>query len=85
MERTGDDHVPLTQERLAALLGVGRSYASKVINNFKREKILEPRRGMLCVIDIQALEAKSCQCNGLVKAHFETVLKGVYPTDGDHA
>jgi hypothetical protein len=84
MERTGDDHVPLTQERLAALLGVGRTYASKVINNFKRENILEPRRGMLCVVDIAGLEAKSCPCNGLVKAHFETVLKGVYPTNGDH-
>ena len=85
MERTGDDHVPQTQERLAALLGVGRSYASKVINDFRREKILEPRRGMLCVTDRQALQAKSCQCNELVKAHFETVLKGVYPTDGDGA
>jgi hypothetical protein len=83
MERTGDDHVPLTQDRLAALLGVGRTYASKVINNFKREKILEPRRGMLRVVDSRALEAKSCDCNGLVKAHFETVLKGVYPTEED--
>jgi len=83
MERIGDDHVPLTQDRLAALLGVGRTYASKVINNFKREKILEPRRGMLRVTDIQALEAKSCRCNELVKAHFETVLKGVYPTEDD--
>ena len=85
MDRTGDDHVPLTQERLATLLGVGRSYASKVINNFKREKILEPRRGMLCVTDPQALQVKSCQCNELVKAHFATVLKGVYPTDDDGA
>jgi hypothetical protein len=83
MERTGEDSVPLTQDRLAALLGVGRTYASTVINNFKREKILEPRRGLLCVVDPDALKAKSCECNELVKAHFEIVLKGVYPDESD--
>ena len=37
MERTGDAVVPLTQEQLAAMLGVGRSYASRVIQTFRRE------------------------------------------------
>jgi hypothetical protein len=81
MERTGTAVVPLTQEQLAAMLGVGRSYASRVIQSFRREGILQTRRGSLLVTNSEALAAKSCLCNEQVKAHFETVLSGVYPTD----
>lgn len=81
MERTGDNIVPLTQEQLAAMLGVGRSYASRVIQTFRREALLETRRGSLLVMNRDALAAKACLCNEQVKAHFETVLSGVYPAD----
>src|SRR5579871_4804100 len=70
MERTGDAEVPLTHEQLAAMLGVGRSYASRVILTFKAERILETRRGALVVRNLEALKAKSCLCNEAVKAHF---------------
>jgi DNA-binding transcriptional regulator YhcF (GntR family) len=81
MERTGDAIVPLTQEQLAAMLGVGRSYASRVIQALRREGILQTRRGSLVVTNADALVAKSCLCNEQVKGHFETVLSGVYPTE----
>src|SRR3954451_19186943 len=46
MERTGDsDAVPLTHEQLATLLGVGRSYASRVLQAFKADEVLDTRRG----------------------------------------
>lgn len=80
MERTGTDVVPLTHEQLASMLGVGRSYTSRVIQVFKSEGILETRRGSVVVRDYKALNARSCLCHDSVKAHFETVLKGVYPT-----
>lgn len=81
MERTGDHVVPLTQEQLAAMLGVGRSYASRVIQVFRREGILETRRGSLVVKNFEALAGKACLCNDSVKTHFERVLRGVYPAD----
>jgi hypothetical protein len=81
MERTGDLIVPLTQEQLASMLGVGRSYASRVIQTFRRDGLLETRRGSLLVTNKEALAAKACLCNEQVKGHFETVLSGVYPTD----
>ena len=80
MERTDDDGVvPLTHEQLATLLGVGRSYTSRVIQTFKVEGILETRRGAILVRNPEALRSRSCLCNEAVKGHFEEVLRGVYP------
>lgn len=81
MERTGDHQVPLTHEQLAAMLGVGRSYATRVLLTFKAENVLETRRGALVVRNLEALKAKACLCNEAVKNHFEVVLEGVYPAD----
>ena len=81
MERTdGEDAVPLTHEQLATLLGVGRSYASRVLQTLKVEGILETRRGTILVRDRAALQARACLCNESVKNHFEEVLRGVYPS-----
>jgi hypothetical protein len=80
MERTdGEEVVPLTHEQLATLLGVGRSYTSRVIQTFKAEGILETRRGSILVRNPDALRVRSCLCNEAVKTHFEEVLRGVYP------
>jgi hypothetical protein len=81
MERTdGDDVVPLTHEQLATLLGVGRSYTSRVIQTFKAEGVLETRRGSILIRNRDALRIRACLCNEAVKNHFEEVLRGVYPT-----
>lgn len=82
MERTdGNGTVPLTHEQLATLLGVGRSYASRVIQTFKAEGVLETRRGAILVRNAEALRMRACLCNEAVKNHFEEVLRGVYPTE----
>ena len=80
MERTdGDDVVPLTHEQLATLLGVARSYTSRVMQIFRAEGVLETRRGSILVRDREALQKRACRCNESVKNHFEEVLSGVYP------
>lgn len=78
-ERIGSDLIPLTHEQLAAMLGVGRSYTSRVIQTFKAEGVLETRRGAILIRNHEALAARSCLCNKAVKNHFEEVLRGVYP------
>jgi DNA-binding transcriptional regulator YhcF (GntR family) len=82
MERTdGEKVVPLTHEQLATLLGVGRSYTSRVMQTFKAEGVLETRRGSILVRNREALRKRACVCNEAVKNHFEEVLRGVYPTE----
>ncbi|MBB4042081.1 hypothetical protein GGR34_003766 [Microvirga flocculans] len=80
IDRTGDHDVPLTQEQLAAMMGVGRSYVSRVIQTLKRRHLLETRRGGVRVRDLDRLEALSCGCNDALRRHFDQVLAGVYPT-----
>ena len=79
VDRTGRSSITMTQEQLASMMGIGRSYASRVIQRFKREGLLRTRRGGLEVLDQDHLLDHACSCNELVRNHFETVLAGVYP------
>lgn len=83
IDRTGESEIALTQEQLAGLLGVGRSYVSRVIQRLKADKVVEARRSRLIVGNRAALERLSCDCNLLVRRHFDDVLRGVYPRDSD--
>lgn len=79
IDRTGDHHVPLKQDQMASLLGVGRSYVARIIGNLKSRNILESRRGSLVIHDVDGLKGLACNCNDLVRQHFDEVLHGVYP------
>jgi hypothetical protein len=79
LSRTGDKELRLTQEEVAEMLGVGRSYVSRVLRTFKARGILDLRRERIVVHDERKLRAVSCGCDLLVGAHFDTVLTGVYP------
>jgi hypothetical protein len=82
IDRTGSDVVPLHQQGLASLLGVGRSYTSRVLQTLKSDGVVDLRRGQIAVQDKDELALRSCGCNDTVKAHFDVVLRGVYP-DGN--
>lgn len=79
MDRTGRHDVTLTQEQLAAMLGVGRSYLSRVFRELRDDGVIETRRGRIIVHKTNRLRSIACECNAAVNRHFEAVLKGVYP------
>lgn len=79
-DRTGGPEVRLTQEELSAMLGVGRTYVSRVLNGMRAAGVLETRRGRLAITDPTRLAAQACGCQAAVKRHFAEVLAGVYPT-----
>jgi len=83
LDRIGSDKVPLTQEQLGGLLGVGRSYVSRVLLRLRDEGLIESRRGRIVVKRRLQLEAHACGCNTAVREHFDTVLCGVYPSDSE--
>jgi len=79
-ERIGRNDISMTQEQLASMMGIGRSYASRVVQRFKSDGLVRTRRGGIEVTDAHNLSQRACSCNELVKQHFETVLAGVYPS-----
>ena len=79
MDRMQSQILPMTQEQLAGMLGVGRSYISRVIQTMKTDRIVKTSRGALIVADAEALRRRACACNDAVRSHFDAVLKGVYP------
>ena len=81
-ERTGNDVVPFTHEELAAMLGAGRSHTTRVLQAFRSLGVIETRRGSVLVREQAALRKLACNCNELVKSHFDEVLAGVYPNGG---
>ncbi len=80
MERTGNHHIPLTQEQISAMIGVGRSYISRVLQLLKARNLLSTRRGSMIVTDLDGLRRLACGCNAAIRRHFDEVLKGIYPT-----
>lgn len=82
VDRTGENRIPLTQEQLAGMLGVGRSYVNRIIRSFRERGLVETRRGSLHVQDTKGLGRLACTCNADVRRHFDQVLKGVYPGIG---
>src|SRR5258707_15539762 len=79
IERTeGEDVVPLTHEQLATMLGVGRSYTSRVIQTFKAEGVLETRGGSILGREREGVRIRACLCTGSRKNHFEGVLRRCY-------
>lgn len=82
VDRIGRNDVTMTQEQLASMMGIGRSYASRVLQRFKREGMVRTRRGGIEVLDRGSLKDRACVCNEQVEGHFRRVLGEVYPREG---
>lgn len=78
-DRTGSARIPITQERLAQVLGVGRSYVGRVLAGLGAGGAIRQHRGAVEIASARRLRAASCDCDDAVRAHFERVLAGVYP------
>ena len=76
-DRSGSDLLPLTQASLAEMLGVKRNAVSMVTRELRRLRIIENKRGLLEVVDREALNAIACECYGLVHQELGRLL-----TDG---
>ncbi|MCP3379280.1 Crp/Fnr family transcriptional regulator [Bradyrhizobium sp. CCGUVB4N] len=66
--------LPLTQETLAQMMGVRRNAISLVAHALQRAGIIRYSRGQIVITDQRALEATSCDCYAVMKAHDVRLL-----------
>jgi CRP-like cAMP-binding protein len=73
-DRSGSNVLPLTQEFLAAMLGVRRSGVSEAASELQRSGLIRYRRGEITIIDRTGLEKTACECYRLDKQRVEQLL-----------
>jgi CRP-like cAMP-binding protein len=81
VSRTSEAEFQLTQESLAEMLGVGRTFVTRVVSKLREDGVIETRRGLFIVKNEAALRAVACQCTTAIENHFDTVLHGIYPAN----
>jgi CRP-like cAMP-binding protein len=73
-DRVGGDRLELTQESLAALLGVQRTTVNAVARVLQDGGLIAYRRGAVQVCDRLGLMQTACECYTAVEDHFAAVL-----------
>jgi CRP-like cAMP-binding protein len=73
-DRSESDHLMLTQEFLAQMLGSRRSTVTVAAGELQRQGMIEYKRGKIRIGDRARLEGVSCECYQIVKTAYDRVL-----------
>lgn len=71
------DVVNLTQEYLAAMLGVRRPGVTEVAGQLRADGLIDYTRGSIRILDRPGMEARACECYGRVRGEYERLFGGV--------
>jgi CRP-like cAMP-binding protein len=72
----GSDEVNLTQEYLAAMLGVRRPGVTEVAGKLRADGLIEYSRGSIRIINREGMERLACECYARVKGEYERLFGG---------
>ncbi len=74
MDRLEDNHLTMTQEFLANMLGVRREGVTEAALKLQRLNVISYRRGLIDVLDRSKLEELSCECYRVVRKETDMLL-----------
>lgn len=77
--RTNGSEFEMTQEQLADMLGVGRTFVTRVVGRLRDQGTISTRRGVFTIRNEPLLREMACRCTTAIENHFDTVLHGIYP------
>jgi CRP-like cAMP-binding protein len=69
-ERIDGDELPVTHDLLATMLGVRRPGVSESLAGLEASGILAKSRGMLKVVNAEALRKQACECHKIIGDRF---------------
>ena len=79
LDRLSSSEVLMTQELIANMLGVHREGVTEAAGKLQAEGLIEYRRGRISVLDRPQLEARVCECYGVVKKEYDRLLSSPLP------
>ena len=74
LDRLDGPDLVMTQELIANMLGVRREGVTEAALKLQRAGVIRYARGHITVIDRPALEARSCECYGVVRTEYARLL-----------
>ena len=77
LDRLPGNHLVMTQELIANMLGVRREGVTEAAGKLSRLGVIEYHRGRIKVLDRDQLEGLSCECYAVVKAEADRLLPHV--------
>ncbi len=82
-DRVGSDEFPLTQEFVAMMLGASRPTVSVVAGTLQKAGLIHYQRGLVTIVNREALKDASCECYAAATELLESVtsrpLRGTTP------
>ncbi len=73
-DRTAEDGVRLTQQYLAAMLGVQRTTVTEALGELADAGMIRQGRGRIDILDRPRMLAESCECYDTVRANLEQLI-----------
>ncbi|MGZ8270062.1 MAG: Crp/Fnr family transcriptional regulator [Methylophilus sp.] len=68
LDRLPTNQIATTQEMLGNILGVRRESVTQAALNLQNSGIISYKRGLITVLDREALESRSCECYAITKS-----------------
>lgn len=81
LDRLPNNHLTMTQELIANMLGVRREGVTEAAGKLQKLGVIDYCRGHITVLDRQKLEALSCECYAVVKKETHRLLPYILPED----
>jgi len=68
------DYLPLTQEVIAAMLGVQRTSVTDAVAGLQESAVIKVVRGKVTILDLEALELRSCECHEATRRRLGALI-----------
>jgi CRP-like cAMP-binding protein len=73
-DRVGSDRFPMTQEFMGQMLGVRRATVGEAARELQERGLIRYSRGIIEILDRDALEDAACSCYRIVRNEFDRLL-----------
>jgi CRP-like cAMP-binding protein len=82
LDRVQSRELAMTQELVAGMLGVRREGITEAAGKLRRAGLIRYHRGHISVLERAGLEARACECYGVVKQEFGKLLADAHYQQG---